>query len=88
MLLFGEFVEGETELLLSPFEFALGWSGLEPGISTEKETESRACDEYFSSDRVGASEIGGDSQDVVHAWLSSDDFYFKIYFFIKLHINN
>jgi hypothetical protein len=37
VLLFGEFVEGETELLFSEFDFALGRSGLEPGVSAEEQ---------------------------------------------------
>ena len=79
MFLLWKFVDGEAELLLSPLEFALGRSGLEPWVSAEEEADGWACDENSAGDRVGASEIRGESQDVVHLRWGGYDFLLKIY---------
>ena len=89
MFLLREFVYGQTELLLSPFKFALGRSSLKPWISAEEEANRGACNEDSASNRVCASEIGGESQDVIHSdWVVMIYSFKKIYLFIKSLINN
>lgn len=69
MFLFRESVDGEWELSFSPFEFFLCRSGLDPWVPTQKKPKEGTCNEDFTSDWIGASEVGWDFKEVVHDYV-------------------